>query len=413
MRALYCCVFMLRIMEPMTLVHTHTTAQQSEALEIFDVALIGMGPAGSICARALDSRALRVIAFDRKPLDPAVEQSFHKPCGGLLAPDAQKVLAQLELNLPKEVLVDPQIFSVVTLDCAQDYERTYQRMYINVDRQKFDCWLMREAAAGVTLKSHTAVTNVERAKLEDGTSGYRVTYRPIIAAHQTSAEQIAEAQQASAEQTTTIFARTLVGADGAHSSVRKMLYPHAKIRTYTSIQQWFKEEHPLPFYSCVFDPAITDCYSWGISKDGFFIFGGAYPQKKARALFEKQKEKLARKGYRFGDVVKTESCQVLRPQKWSDFYTGKDCALLVGEAGGFISASSLEGISSALISGVHAAQCINEHYAHGTALEKSYAASMRRQRMRLLAKVFKCPFMYWPPLRNIIMKSGLNALKKR
>ena len=369
--------------------------QTGEIPDIYDVAIIGMGPAGSICARTLDSRALRVVAFDRKPLDPTAARAFHKPCGGLLAPDTQKVLAQLELNLPKEVLVDPQIFSVATLDCANDCERTYQRMYINVDRQKFDCWLMAEAAQGITLHDATAVTSIKRVSFDACTYVYQIEYRAV-----------------GTSQTNTTFARTLVGADGAHSAVRKLLYPLAKIRIYTSIQQWFKEEHPLPFYSCVFDPEISDCYSWGISKDGYFIFGGAYPQKNARALFEHQKEKLMRKGYRFGDVVKTESCQVLRPQKWSDFHAGKEGALLIGEAGGFISASSLEGISSALISGQCAAHCINSHYAHGGSLEKCYEKSVRSLRLRLLFKVFKCPFMYVPLLRALIMKSGLKALKK-
>ncbi len=33
-------------------------------------------------------------------------------CGGLLAPDAQKMLAKLGLGLPNEVIVGPQMFSV-------------------------------------------------------------------------------------------------------------------------------------------------------------------------------------------------------------------------------------------------------------------------------------------------------------
>lgn len=362
---------------------------------IYDVAIIGMGPAGSMCARTLDTDHLRVIAFDRKPLDPLVEDAFHKNCGGLLAPDAQKVLAELDLNMPKHVLVDPQIFSVTTLDCATSMERSYQRMYLNVDRQKFDCWLMDEASDGVDLHASSVVTQVTRAELPDGTQGFALAYRGN---DETEMKQI--------------LARFVVGADGAHSAVRTLVYPHASIRTYLSIQQMFKETHPLPFYACIFDPEITDCYSWGLSKDGYFIFGGAYPLKGARELLEKQKKKLAKWGYRFGEVKKTLSCQVLRPQKWGDFYTGEKGALLVGEAAGFISASSLEGISSALKSGTLAAQAINEGGA-GSAVCKRYHSATFKLRLKLLLKVFKCPFMYWPPLRALIMKSGLSALKKR
>lgn len=367
----------------------------SYEIPIYDVAIIGMGPAGSMCARTLDTDKLHAIAFDRKPLDPLVEDAFHKNCGGLLAPDAQKALAELDLNVPKDVLVDPQIFSVATLDCATSIKRSYQRMYLNVDRQKFDCWLMSEASEGVELHAASVVTHIERTTLPDGAQGFALEYR-----------------RNDETETTKIFTRFVIGADGAYSTVRKLVYPHAKIRTYLSIQQWFAETHPLPFYACIFDPEITDCYSWGVSKDGYFIFGGAYPLKNARELLETQKEKLEKWGYRFGEVKKTLSCQVLRPQKWRDFYTGKNGALLVGEAAGFISASSLEGISSALKSGVLAAQAINEGD-QSEAVNRRYHTATFRLRLKLLLKVFKCPFMYWPPLRAIIMKSGLNALKKR
>ena len=39
-----------------------------------------------------------------------------KPCGGLISGDAQKALASFDMTLPKDVLVDPQIFAVKTID---------------------------------------------------------------------------------------------------------------------------------------------------------------------------------------------------------------------------------------------------------------------------------------------------------
>ncbi len=74
--------------------------------------------------------------------------------------------------------------------------------------------------------------------------------------------------------------------DGAATSL-----PDHQIRKYVAIQQWFAEKHPVPFYSCIFDNAITDCYSWIISKDGYFIFGGAYPMKDGQTRFTALKEK--------------------------------------------------------------------------------------------------------------------------
>lgn len=100
---------------------------------LYDVAVIGLGPAGATVARLLDSR-LRVIAIDRK----REAGGFQKPCGGLLAPDAQKTLAHFDLVLPKSVLADPQIFAVETMDLRTRRVRYYQRYYLNMDRYAFD-----------------------------------------------------------------------------------------------------------------------------------------------------------------------------------------------------------------------------------------------------------------------------------
>ena len=72
---------------------------------LYDIAIIGLGPAGATAARLLDKQ-FKIIAIDLKS---EAGSSFRKPCGGLLAPDAQKALSRFNLTLPKDVLVDPQI----------------------------------------------------------------------------------------------------------------------------------------------------------------------------------------------------------------------------------------------------------------------------------------------------------------
>lgn len=56
-------------------------------MEHFDVAIIGLGPAGSALARKLAGK-MQVIALDKKHQHGT--EGFSKPCGGLLAPDAQR-----------------------------------------------------------------------------------------------------------------------------------------------------------------------------------------------------------------------------------------------------------------------------------------------------------------------------------
>ncbi|MFA5658968.1 MAG: FAD-binding protein [Oscillospiraceae bacterium] len=343
---------------------------------MFDIAIIGLGPAGAVLASLIDKK-YSVICFDLKSGNE--DSPFKKPCGGLLAPDAQKALAGFDIPLPNCILADPQIFAVKTIDLYYKKIRHYQRMYVNLNRHRFDIWLKSLIPENVTVKNQARCTSVSREK-----DGFLITV---------GNNGINEA----------FHSKYIVGADGANSIVRRTFFPKRKIRSYMSIQQWFSEANPIPFYSCIFDPENTDCYSWTISKDGCFIFGGAYPVKDSRKHFENQKTKLEGIGMKFGKPIKTEACLVLRPKSRKDFICGGKGVFLTGEAAGFISPSSLEGISSAIIS----ARCLSKAFNSGENPEKEYKRRTLRLRFKLWFKIIKCPFMYFPPLRFLMMKLGI------
>ena len=75
---------------------------------IYDIAVVGGGPAAATFAR----RYLILCPGASLLLIDGQNEQHKKPCGGLLAPDSQKALAHFDLTLPKEVLVDPQNFTV-------------------------------------------------------------------------------------------------------------------------------------------------------------------------------------------------------------------------------------------------------------------------------------------------------------
>jgi len=73
---------------------------------MYDIAIIGAGPAGATLARLISDR-YRVLLVDKRQQPGAAANDFSgKCCGGLLAPDAQGMLSKMGLGLPKRVLVD-------------------------------------------------------------------------------------------------------------------------------------------------------------------------------------------------------------------------------------------------------------------------------------------------------------------
>ncbi len=347
---------------------------------LYDVLIVGAGPAGSTLARMLAGSGKRVLLVNGQTPGKA------KVCGGLLAPDAQKVLAAFDLTLPKSVLVDPQIFSVKTIDAEADLVRYYSRFYINADRGKFDDWLRSLVPADVD-RVRARCTALEREP--DG------TFTAVL--HERDSAPVS------------LRAVCVVGADGASSIVRRSFY-RCDIRRYTAIQQWFPaDEHTSPFYSCIFDPVTSESCSWSIHKDGRFIYGGSFAPEHCHEMFELQKQRVSGKyGFHFSEPLRTEACTVFRPRRLRDFVTGRDGAFLIGEAAGFISPSSFEGISSAILSGKFLAEALRG--GDLAAAEKVYRRKARKLKLKLRLKCFKRLFMYVPWLRHAVMRSGLMAI---
>ena len=172
-----------------------------------------------------------------------------RPCGGLLSPDAQKALSRFQLTLPKELLASPQIFSVRTLDLPSGITRHYQRFYLNMDRHRFDLWLasLIPACASVFDRSRCdGLWKLEPGRLEQlPEGGYLLSIR-----------REGESRW--------LLSRSLAGADGANSLVRRRFFSQP-IRQYLSIQQWFPQQDSPPEYLSVFDERLTDCYAWCLS----------------------------------------------------------------------------------------------------------------------------------------------------
>ena len=346
---------------------------------MYDIAVIGLGPAGATLARLLN-KSYKVITIDRK------NSRIGKCCGGLLSPDAQRILAQFDISLPKDVLADPQIFSVKTMDLDNNIERFYQRFYMNMDRAKFDSFLVSLIPENVEICGDSICTKIER---EENAFVIEIKHNGTKR---------------------TVKSKIVIGADGANSIVRNTFYKKNKIKKYTAIQEWYEDKKNSPFYSCIFNKEVTDSYSWTISKDSCFIIGGAFPTNGCNARFELLKEKIKNQGVTFEKLIKREGCFVYLNKGLFSTCTGKNGAYLIGESAGMISPSSLEGISYSMESAKILADIINRNF---DKIAFRYYFKTLGIRIKLLLKIVKMPFMYNRFLRAMVMKSGIMAIKKK
>ncbi|MGI5899430.1 MAG: oxidoreductase [Christensenellales bacterium] len=370
---------------------------------MFDIAIIGAGPAGSTLTRLLDN-GMKALLLEKRPLDagsyPYPESIRRKCCAGMLNSDAQRELASQGLSLPKAVLCDPQPFMVRALDLESGEERRYQRHYLNIHREQFDRFLFNlaltsGAAGNCDIRTGALVTGV---RLVDGK--YEIEFIHNGKLFKESA-------------------RAIVAADGGASLIRRKLDKYedrfriGKTPYYAAIQEEIELDcTSWDSYGAYFASNITDYYSWAVPKEGHVLLGAALkPGKFATANFDRLKSLLIHKGLPFdGRVISRGGAILQRPTRLSHMQSGVDRAFFLGEAGGFISPSSSEGISWAIKTGAALARALNECsdideaailYRHGTMPAK----------LKLLSKNARSFAMYNPTIRRFIFKTGLTSIR--
>ncbi|GKX31778.1 oxidoreductase [Vallitalea longa] len=351
---------------------------------MYDVVVIGAGPAGSTLARMLN-KGFKVLILDKRNLNDNSDYMREKCCGGLIAPDAQKMLAHLGIGIPEEVLTGPQMFSVKSIDFDNRLVRHYQRHYINVDREKFDRWLVSLIPHSVDIKFNCIFKSFKK---QDGY--IEVKYRDDDREH-------------------IVKTKILVGADGAISRVRKQAFTHGAIPdTYVSIQRWYKTNNEMPYYTSIFDRDITDFYSWIIQKGKYLLIGSAIPDdNEANKKFDLMIDRLRDYGFDIGEECKRTGTMIMRTRRLKQIKTTNANIALIGEAAGFISPSSAEGISYALKSGAMLAHSINKC---NVDFARDYNIRIKSIKSNIIIKNIKASIMYNRFLRKIIMISKVLSM---
>jgi flavin-dependent dehydrogenase len=307
---------------------------------MFDVAVVGAGPAGSVAAKRCAENGLNTVVLEKKKLPR------EKVCSGMIiGPLAHTLIRQEFGPIPETVLCrPPQLngYQVHTPDVeGQDVEKLDFLISLTW-RRDLDFWMSEAARArGAQIWTGTKVISI-------------IEKRQAFLIR-------CETGQESHE----IEARFLIGADGGTSIVRKTLFPHFKVPFALAYEEWFPGSLELDsryfhwFY-------LQKDFPGGFAvhqKDGFIVleFGGSSTVPEERIKWAK--DYLA-ETYGFNqsqEPIWRGACPVARLAGGlasGAFQPARRDVLLAGEAGGLVIPITAEGIGTGLKSGLLAAESV-------------------------------------------------------
>ena len=323
---------------------------------MFDVVVIGGGPAGATAAEDLARSGHQVALLDR---DGRI-----KPCGGAIPPRLVT-----DFLIPDSQMVARVNTARMISPTGRQVDIPIENGYVGmVDRKDFDPFLRTRAQeAGATRLTGTFL------KIERDADGTRVVYR----------------DKASGE-TERLETRLVIGADGARSAVARADVPGGDKIPYVIA---YHEIIEAPEASCMYDPKRCDViYDGAISPD---FYGWVFPHGNSASVgmgtgLDGVDLKKATAALRIAAGL--EGCKTLRregapiPLKPLDRWDNGHDVVLAGDAAGVVAPSSGEGIYYAMVGGRVAATAASACLASGRVRDLGLA---RRLFMREHKQVFR------------------------
>lgn len=338
----------------------------SPTKDSYDTVVVGAGPAGAMAALAASARG-PVLLVDSSTLPR------DKSCGGMIHEDSQAFLRRFG-PIPESIVLAPRHVNFRYVDWDRGIRKATGLRFINVDRAGFDSWLVSmlpdsvELAGACSLETFSEDADGVTLSLRDGNGGARVR------------------------------CNNLIGSDGSRSQVRRTLGT-GTVSTYVTLQDYVElGAHIEPFFDCVYTRTIGDEFAYGyiVPKGDAAIIGTVYYPKTKRPL-DKHAEfiDLLRGAYpQLGATVKREAATALGVRSTADTVPGAGRVLLAGEAGGFMSPTSGEGISYALMSGAAAGEAVAS--CAPDAVLPTYDAATRHLRRDIRRRLRWLPVMESP-----------------
>ncbi|MCM1334522.1 MAG: FAD-dependent monooxygenase [Bacteroides sp.] len=331
---------------------------------MYDVIVVGAGPAGCTAAKLLAERGRKVLLAERFALPR------NKSCSGVLIRRSVELIERYFGEVPPFALCEPNESRGMILTDEGGRTETFEQAGVNIWRSDLDWTLALKAAeSGAELLEETPVLSVEEAEDYFSDEYVKVTFG------------------GAAKRTET--ARYVLNCEGAAGALRKGLLGAGRelISTLQVFCHGSINLDPRYFYAFL-QPALSEYDAWFNVKDRFLILGVAGREAKRLPLYLNRFFAFLEENYALAieERVRSEKWVMPRVYPGCPIEYGAGRVLFAGEAAGFLNPMG-EGISSAIASAAHAVAAIDRRYDDGIAaiyedyraLTEPLTVYMRRQ----------------------------------